>query len=98
MTCSWIVEDFAKASPRKGTNGTTSSSTTRDLQEVACTGVNPASDSQEHPTVAPVAGRGDKEDELLELLHMEAEGLQVSWNQHGGRSIAKQLVASDGPP
>ena len=28
---------------------------------------------------------------------MEAEGLQVSWNQHGDRSIAKQLAANDGP-
>ena len=58
----------------------------------------PASGSQEHLVVAPAAGGEDYNDELLELLDMEAGGLQASWNQHGGRSIAKQLAACDGPP
>ena len=29
---------------------------------------------------------------------MESEDLQVSWNQHGDRSIAKRLAVSDCPP
>ena len=57
-----------------------------------------ASASQEHPIAAPAAGGEGNKDELRELLDLEAEGLQVSWNQHGDRSIAKQLAANDCPP
>ena len=45
----------------------------------------------------PAASSGGNGSELLEMLDMESEGLRVSWNQHGDRSIAKRLGKSDCP-